>query len=127
MPKSRAEAAMPSTASTLRSQLRCPDALMRKKKKRRGCRRAFCSPGGLLARRDLLQLCVKLVEHLPRVGQLDARLLDPVLDDRAALLVRLGDHGGAGLLDVGARRLERVVADLVRLVPGLAIGARGIL
>src|SRR5262245_33115398 len=127
---SSSDAAMPSTASALRSQSRRSGALM-KEGKRKGAEVSAPSVRWplfpLFPGFDLLQLGVELVEDLLGVGQLGARLLDPVLDDRAAALVRLGDHRGACLLDVGAGPLERVEPDLVGGIPGLAVRARGVL
>src|SRR3989337_3520465 len=101
---SRAEAAMPRTASARLSQTVLPSLSS-----------------------DLLQLGVELVEDRLGVDALGARLLDPVLDDRARALLRLGLHRGVGGDNVGAGRLQRVEADLVGLVPGLPVAARRVL
>src|SRR3990170_72792 len=101
---SRAEAAMPRTASARLSQT----VLL-----------SFSS--------DLFQLGVELVEDRLGVDALGARLLDPVLDDRARALPGLGLHRGVGGDDARARCLERVEADLVGLVPGLPVAARRVL
>src|SRR3954452_25347466 len=104
MPKRRADAAMPRTASARLSQTE-----------------------PLFASSDLLQFLVEFVERLLGVRQLDARLLDPVVDDRAGALLRLGLHPGIRGDDGGAGGLQCLQADLVGPVPRLAVRARGIL
>src|SRR5215510_3664793 len=104
MPKSKADAAMPRTASARLSQ----------------------TTSLLLSSRDLLQFLVELVQHRAGIEALVLLLglLDPVLDDRAGTLLGLGLHRCVSLRDVGAGGLERVQADLVGVVPRLAVAAR---
>src|SRR4051812_7714410 len=95
----------------------------------RGYPAPYFNAAGLLAAWKLLELGVEFVQH--RLGVealvLVVSLLDPFVDDRAGTLLRLGLHLSVGGHDVGAGRLERVQAHLVGFVPGLAIGAGGIL
>src|SRR5262245_54721383 len=83
----------------------------------------------LLSSRDLLQLGVEFVEDRLGVDTLVLLVghLDPLVNDRPGALLRLGLHRGIRGDDAGARRLERVQAHLVGLVPRLAVGARGVL
>src|SRR5687768_6279656 len=101
---SRIEAATPRTASARLSQIVLPSLSS-----------------------DLLQLGVEFVEDCLGVDALGARLLDPVLDDRARALLGLGLHRGVGGDDARARCLERVEPDLIGFVPGLAVAARRVL
>src|SRR6185436_18693751 len=123
MPKRRADAAMPRTASARRSQAGFTRGYGGFGRPRGGAQ----IPCSSFAGGDLLQFLMELVEHRLGVGQLGARLLDPVLDDRARALFRLGLHARVGRDDVGAGGLERVQADLVRVVPGLAVATRRVL
>src|SRR5258706_3262851 len=89
-----------------------------------GCRArrppAFPTAGSLTGS-YFFQLLTEFVQDRLGVRHLDARLLDPVLDDRAGALLRLGPHRRRRRHDVRAGCLERAETDLVGTVPGLAL------